>query len=145
MQEIKPYSHKINYYETDKMSVTHHSNYIRYMEEARVDFLDQIGWGYDKIEAAGIISPTLSVTCNYKKSTTFPQTIVLYTGVEKLTAVKLFLCYEMKVDGELVSTGTSSHCFLGTDGKPLLIEKQFPELYKILKQLEFENTIHVRK
>lgn len=40
--------HKVNYYETDKMGVTHHSNYIRFMEEARVDFLDKVGYSYKK-------------------------------------------------------------------------------------------------
>ena len=47
---MKPYIHKVQYYETDKMGITHHSNYIRWMEEARVDFMEQIGWGYDKME-----------------------------------------------------------------------------------------------
>ena len=36
------------------MGITHHSNYIRWMEEARVDFMEQIGWGYDKMEECGI-------------------------------------------------------------------------------------------
>lgn len=49
------YAHKVQYYETDRMGVTHHSNYIRWMEEARVDFLAQIGWDYAKLEEAGII------------------------------------------------------------------------------------------
>ena len=44
------YKHKVHYYETDKMGITHHSNYIRFMEEARVDFLSQIGFPFDKIE-----------------------------------------------------------------------------------------------
>ena len=35
---MKDYIHKVHYYETDKMGVTHHSNYVRWMEEARVDF-----------------------------------------------------------------------------------------------------------
>ena len=46
----KGYNHTVQYYETDKMGITHHSNYIRWMEEARVDFLKQIGWDYDKLE-----------------------------------------------------------------------------------------------
>lgn len=33
------YIHRVNYYETDKMGITHHSNYLRWMEEARLDFL----------------------------------------------------------------------------------------------------------
>ena len=53
----KGYNHTVQYYETDKMGITHHSNYIRWMEEARVDFLKQIGWDYDKLEEIGVISP----------------------------------------------------------------------------------------
>ena len=44
------YTHKVHYYETDKMGITHHSNYVRWMEEARIDFLDKIGCGYDKLK-----------------------------------------------------------------------------------------------
>jgi acyl-CoA thioester hydrolase len=39
---LKEYSHKVQYYETDKMGITHHSNYVRWMEEARIYFLDKI-------------------------------------------------------------------------------------------------------
>ena len=49
------YIHKVRYYETDKMGITHHSNYIRIMEEARLDFLSQIGFGYDEMEKNGVI------------------------------------------------------------------------------------------
>ena len=51
------YRHIVQYYETDKMGITHHSNYIRWMEEARIDFLSQIGWSYAKLEEEGIIFP----------------------------------------------------------------------------------------
>ncbi len=38
------YERKINYYETDKMGIVHHSNYIRYLEEARCEYLKKIGF-----------------------------------------------------------------------------------------------------
>ena len=63
---MKPYIHKVNYYETDKMGITHHSNYVRFMEEARVDFLEQLGWSFDKLEAKGVASPVLSLDCTFK-------------------------------------------------------------------------------
>ena len=69
------YKHTVQYYETDRMGITHHSNYIRFMEEARVDFLKNIGWGYDKLEEDGGVSPVVSVNCNYKKTTTFADVI----------------------------------------------------------------------
>ena len=50
MTEVKEYGRKIQYYETDRMGIVHHSNYIRWMEEARTDVLEQIGLPYDKIE-----------------------------------------------------------------------------------------------
>ena len=47
----KGYNHTVQYYETDKMGITHHSNYIRWMEEARVDFLKQIiGWNLAQVQ-----------------------------------------------------------------------------------------------
>ena len=61
------YTHQVQYYETDKMQITHHSNYIRFMEEARIDFLNHIGFGYDKMEELGISSPVIGIQCDYKK------------------------------------------------------------------------------
>ena len=60
---MKLYQHKVQYYETDKMGIVHHSNYIRWMEEARIDFLSQIGWDYKKLEESGVISPVTAVDC----------------------------------------------------------------------------------
>ena len=68
---MSEYLHKVQYYETDKMGVTHHSNYIRWMEEARVAFLDEIGWNYAQLESMGISSPVIGVQGDYKNTTTF--------------------------------------------------------------------------
>ncbi len=65
--EFRPYKHKAQYYATDTMKIVHHSNYIRWMEEARVDMLEQMGLGYDVMEQAGVLSPVVSVECEYKK------------------------------------------------------------------------------
>ena len=53
--------HEVQYYETDRMGITHHSNYVRWMEEARTFFLREIGWPYEKIEEEGIISPVIKL------------------------------------------------------------------------------------
>ena len=51
------YIHKVQYYETDKMSIVHHSNYIRWFEEARIDWLEKAGCDMKTIEAAGVLIP----------------------------------------------------------------------------------------
>ena len=51
---MERYIHKVRYYESDAMGITHHSNYIRFMEEARIDALDRAGYGFEKMEADGV-------------------------------------------------------------------------------------------
>ena len=63
------YEHKVQYYETDQMKIVHHSNYIRWFEEARTAWMEEGGFGYAKMEEAGIISPVLEVDAKYKSMT----------------------------------------------------------------------------
>lgn len=126
------YRHKINYYETDRMGVTHHSNYIRFMEEARVDWLDQFGFGFDKIEAENVFSPVISVTCDYKRPTTFKDVIDIEVNIGKITEMKFEFVYTMRVGGKVVCTAQSSHCFI-ENNRPVAISKRLPELFKALE------------
>ena len=133
---MKPYKHTVCYYETDKMGITHHSNYIRWMEEARIDFLEQLGWGYDKLEAEGIISPVLAVECRYKHSTTFADAVFVEVFVEEFKGVRLKLRYEMKnAAGDIVCEAASEHCFNRPDGKLIRLKKEYPEFYAVLEGL----------
>ena len=127
------YLHKVQYYETDRMGITHHSNYIRWMEEARIDFLSQLGWDYDRLESEGIISPVLGVQVKYKKSTTFPDEISIAVSVADYRNVRLKLAYEMKNrQGETVCTAESEHCFINENGNLIVLKKQFPKLHEDL-------------
>ena len=130
---IRPYLHEVKYYETDKMGVTHHSNYVRFMEEARIDWMDQLGYGFDRMEAEGIVSPVVAVSCNYKKTTTFKDVIEIAVKVKQLSEVKLVIAYTMRVDGKVVCTAESTHCFFD-GGRPAVIAERFPALYAAMKE-----------
>lgn len=131
--KMELYTHKVHYYETDKMGITHHSNYIRWMEEARTDFLKKTGCGYDTIEAMGIISPVTAVEAKYKNTTTYADTIAIDVWVAEFKGVRLKIGYLMtKADGSVVFEGTSEHCFLDRDGKILSLKRVKPEIYNIL-------------
>ena len=43
------YTHQAQYYETDQMGIIHHSNYIRWMEEARIAYMDEMGFPYQAV------------------------------------------------------------------------------------------------
>ncbi|MCR5733620.1 MAG: acyl-CoA thioesterase [Lachnospiraceae bacterium] len=134
---MEKYVRKVNYYETDKMGITHHSNYIRWMEEARIDYLDQAGMGYRKLEEDGVISAVIGIECEYKKATTFGDTVEITVEVEEYTGAKLILSYIMLdvKDRKIVFRGRSTHCFLNKSGRPVILRNSFPEFDAKLKEM----------
>lgn len=125
---MNEYIHKVTYYECDRMGITHHSNYIRFMEEARVDFLDRIGHGFEKIEADGIVSPVLEVECQYKKSTTFQDEIRIEIMLCDVSTLKFSFLYTGRKGDDVVFTGKTTHCFL-EKGRPVRIKERYPKLF----------------
>jgi len=127
------YKHKVQYYETDMMGITHHSNYIRWMEEARTDYLEKLGWPYKRMEEEGLISPTISVECKYVKTTTFEDVICIDAQIEEYKGVKIKFKYTMtKEDGTVVCEAHSQHCFVNTSGTPIALKKVRPELHEVI-------------
>ena len=134
---MKPYIHRVQYYETDKMGITHHSNYIRFMEEARLDFFKQIGFDYLEFEKLGIISPVVGLNnIKFKKPTTVGDEIEIEVHIKAYTGVTLAIHYTMKKGDLLVLEGDSEHCFLSKEGRILVIsEKNFPDFHAKMKSL----------
>lgn len=132
---MENYKHSIHYYETDKMSITHHSNYVRFMEEARTDFLSRLGWGYDRFEKDGVVSPVVSISCEYKKTSTFPEELEIIVGVKAVTSVRVRFCYTMLRGRDIICTAESEHCFLNADGGIVRLSREYPEFYNELVRL----------
>ena len=128
---MNTYQHEVKYYECDRMGVTHHSNYVRFMEEARVNWLDQLGFGFEKIEAENVFSPVISISCEYKSPTTFKDIIDIEVKISKMSEMKFEFIYTMQTNGKLVCIGHSAHCFI-ENGRPVAISKRLPELYNSL-------------
>ena len=129
------YTHKVHYYETDKMGCVHHSNYIRWMEEARVELLDRLGIGFSMMEARGIISPVVGIQCRYLRPTHFDERVSVRVTVTEYKGVRLRIGYEMTDEvGNPVCTGSSEHCFTDATGKPIALKKQYPDIDAVLRE-----------
>ena len=126
------YERKINYYETDRMGIVHHSNYIRFLEEARCAFLDALDMPYSMLESLGIMIPVLGVQCDFKHHVTFNDTILIDVSIKAFNGVRLVMQYTItdKNSGNLVLTGETKHCFTNTDLKPINLKKHFENIYE---------------
>lgn len=133
---MTPYEHLVQYYETDSMRVVHHSNYIRWFEEARVDFMERLGYPYSRMEQEGIFSPVVGVECRYRSPVRFEQRVKVTVRVQQLSHAKLEVAYEVRDSktNELRATGATQHCFLNGDGRPVSLKKANPEFFAILDE-----------
>ena len=127
------YERKAFYHETDQMGVIHHSNYLRWLEEARIFFLDNLGLSYKKMEEIGIISPVVSIKLDYVKPVHFDDYVLIDMKVIKYTGVKMIFEYVIrdKNTNDVMVRAESSHCF--TDGKSVIsFKREYPEYHMII-------------
>lgn len=137
MEQYRVFKRQINYYETDKMQVVHHSNYVRYLEECRMDFLQQIHLDYTEMENNGIMIPVLSVECNYKSPAKFGDTICIIPKLEKFHGVKFEMSYRIYSEdfSILHNEARTSHCFVDFNFNPVRIKRDYPAIYQALTEL----------
>lgn len=133
MEKIDLYEHRVSYYETDQMGIVHHSNYIRWFEDARVDFLEQVGFSYKKMEEMGVMIVVLGASCQYRSPARFGDRIVVIPRISEFNGFKMTVTYRVinKEDGTLCATGETSHCFTDLDLKPVRTKRDYPDIYKI--------------
>lgn len=126
------FERKINYYETDKMGIVHHSNYIRFLEEARCKMLEAYDMPYSIFEENGIMIPVLGVSCSFKHHVTFDDIIVIKPYVKDFNGVRLTMGYMVtdKKNSNVVFTAETKHCFTDSTLKPIRLQNQMPELYE---------------
>jgi len=122
------YERKINYYETDKMGIVHHSNYIRFLEEARCRWLESVQMPFYVMEENGVTIPVLGVNCIYKNYVTFGDTILIKPYVKEYSGVRMTIGYEVteKETGKTVIVVETKHCFTDKNLKPINLKKYAP-------------------
>ena len=122
------YRRPVFYYETDRMDCVHHSNYIRWFEEARIHLMKVKDFSYESLEASGILSPVLKAEAEYKFMCRFGETVLIDTAIESYTGTRITFTYTVReaVSGQLRCMGKTSHCFLNEKGRPVSLKKALP-------------------
>ena len=132
------YEHVVQYYETDRMDCVHHSNYIRWFEEARTYLMDQGGFGYARMEALGVVSPVLKAQAEYRTMARYGERVIVETTAEFYTGTRIGFLYTVrdKATGTVRCLGRTEHCFLGEQGRPVSLKEACPSYHqKIIQAL----------
>lgn len=132
---LTPYIRQANYYETDQMGIVHHTNYLRYFEEARLDLMRQMGCSAKDLEALGIIIPNIDAYAKYLHTIHFEERFAVSVKPVSFTGVRMKFEYEVVKDGVVCCTGFTTHCFVDSAMKPLILKRSHPEVFERLSKL----------
>ena len=137
------FERKINYYETDRMGVVHHSNYIRYLEEARCSWLEYLEMPFSLLEENDITIPVLGVNCTYKYHVTFGDIIRIHMDIKEYNGIRMTVSYQVedKNTGKTVLLAETKHCFTNKNLKPINLKKYAPDFsYKFERECNGNKT-----
>jgi acyl-CoA thioester hydrolase len=118
--------------ETDAMGIIHHSAYLPYLEEARVELLRAAGHPYDELRRHGIDLAVLELYVRYRMPLRFDDEVDIHLAVGKLTRTTFQIGYLLQVAGEARSTAVTVHGAVDGGGRaarmpPWLAELAGPE------------------
>lgn len=128
--KIVPYEHHTKYHETDQQGIIHHSNYVKWMEDARMNLMEQLGLGYKQMETMELMSPVLSMSVEFRSVVKFDDTVVIDTQLIAYDGYKMEIAYRIydKKTGEDRAIAKSKHCFVNKSGMPISLKRVYPEL-----------------
>ena len=127
--------YRVRYYETDAMGVVHHSNYMRWFELGRTEYLRKAGMPYRALEARGIASPVIGIRSTYKHPARYDDLITLKTWVQAYNGVRLTMAYTVSCNSRLLCTGESDHAFI-CNGRAVAPVRSLPDLHEVLQQCQ---------
>lgn len=123
---------KVRYQETDQMGITHHSVYPIWYEEARTNFIKQIGISYSEVENLGIMLPLSKLNCKYIKPSFYEDILTIETKIKKLTNVKIEFEYKIFKDNQLINEGETEHPFVDKSFKLINLKKFNQEIFNLI-------------
>ena len=100
--------------------------------------MEEAGLGYEEMEAAGVISPVVSVTAKYHMMSRFPEILRIAVEIAEYNGARMRLRYRVteKASGELRCTGESEHCYLDAEHRLISLKRSKPEIHAILDAMK---------
>jgi acyl-CoA thioester hydrolase len=111
----------VRYAETDAMGVVHHSNYVIWLEAARVEWLNQIGLPYTQIEAQGLAFAVIEIGLTYRNPARFGDVVEIEAWLTEATSRTIRYQYRIWNCDRLLVEGFTRHLCQDLHGKAVRI------------------------
>ena len=124
---------RVRFVETDAMGIVHHSNYLAYFEETRVEYLRTIGHPFTEWRDAGLESPVLESYVRYRVPLEFDDAMTVHLRLADVTRATFQMAYLITVTDAAGApspraTGVTVHGCTTTAGRPTRLPAWLTEL-----------------
>ena len=128
--KITPFEHHTKYHETDQQGIIHTSNYLNWIEDARMNLMEQMGLSFKQMLDMEINSPMVSHSIEYRSQVKFDETVVVDTKLISYDGHEMEVAYRIydKTTGEDRAIAKTRHCFTDRSGLPISMKRAYPEL-----------------
>jgi acyl-CoA thioester hydrolase len=112
---------RVRYAECDPMGVAHHTAYPVWFEMGRTELLRASQHGalsYRDLEAQGVFLAVVSLNVRYKRPARYDDLLALHTRIVSVGHARIDHEYELKRDGVVLATGSTTLACLDRDGRP---------------------------
>lgn len=133
---------RVRYADTDQMNVVYYANYFIWLETGRTEYFRQLGMPYSEVEKNDILLPVTKAFCQYKSPARYDDIIRVVTTIASLQDVRIAFKYELfrQATNELLANGETEHAFVNRQGRPVVLKKHNPFLWKRLQEAAGEHT-----
>ncbi|PYI57061.1 acyl-CoA thioesterase [Paenibacillus flagellatus] len=133
------------------MGVVYHANYINWFEIGRTELIRERGFPYKRTEELGLYLPVVELESKFRRPARYDDVVAVYTRVSDYTAKTVAFESQVRLlpampstpraaeaesgvepEGELLVEGATRHVWLNRDWKPVRIDKEAPELFRLL-------------
>ena len=129
---------RVRFVETDLMGVVHHSNYLRWFEMARVEYLRTANVLLPDLIADGILFPITEVQCKYRQSAYFDEMIRVEARLVDFSRAKFCFAYRVvrETDNVLLAEGTTQNVFTDDKGRVIRLPQLYFDRIEAVRQAE---------
>ena len=114
---------RIYFHDTDAGGIVYYGNYLKYLEEARTEFLEKKGLSVASFRERGLYYAVRKCSITYRSPARYAETLLCSATLRKITAAQLIFDQTIheKQSGRLVAKAEVTLACLDIDFKPLQI------------------------
>ena len=124
---------RVEYHHTDQMGVVHHSNYVKFFEVARTEWLRANGLTYAEMERRGVMMPIVDVAVKYRNPALYDELLSVTAFVDEAPMARMTFRYEVRgEDGRDIASGSTTLGFIDKETRrPMRAPQWLLEVVKL--------------